>query len=131
MGADMILYCAPACDLTPEPIQRLEQVIWAIPYDDPDLRELMQALGYNDAECAKECIIERCQEGQYESRDTTNVRIPGCPYQIRVTGGLSWGEPPTEACGILEHVERCPPAWQILEEFAKEDFAAARESKPE
>jgi hypothetical protein len=86
----------------------------------------MQALGYDDAEYAKECIIERCQESQYESRDITNLSIPGCLYQIRVTGGLSWGDQPTEACSVLEHVERCPQAWQILEEFAREDAAAVK-----
>jgi len=130
MGADMTLCCAPACDLTLERLQRLEQVIRAIPDDDPDLRELMEALGYNEAECAKECVLEKCKESQYESRDIITLHLPGCPYPVQVSGGLSWGDVPTESYAVLEHVERCPQAWQVMEEFAREDFQAARSPKP-
>jgi hypothetical protein len=129
MGADMVLYYAPSCDLTPERIGRLEQVIRAIPEDDSELHQLMESLGYEDAEAAKDRIIEQCQESQYESREITDIVIPGCPYKLRVTGGMSYGDQPTEACSVLEHVEHCPQAWEILERFAREDFAAANAPK--
>jgi hypothetical protein len=131
MGADMTLHCAPACDLTPERIRRLEQVIRAIPDDDPDFCELMETLGYDDPEYAKGCIIEKCQESQYESRDVTTLSLPGCPYNVQVSGGLSWGDVPTESYAVLEHVECCTQAWQIMEEFAREDYQAARSPKPD
>jgi ribulose-5-phosphate 4-epimerase/fuculose-1-phosphate aldolase len=126
MGADMTLYCAPACDLTPPRIERLALVIRSIPDEDPNLTELMESLGYDDPEYAKACILEKCQASQYESRDVITIGIPGCPYLIRASGGLSWGDDPTEAFAILEHVERCPQAWQVLEEFAREDLLAAK-----
>lgn len=131
MGADMTLFCAPSCDLTPERIQRLDQAIRAIPDNDAEFCELMEQLGYDNPEYAKQCIIEKCQESQHESRDVTTLCIPGCPYQLRVTGGLSWGDDPTEACAIFEHVERCPQAWQLMEEFAREDLAAAKSPTPD
>lgn len=126
MGADLSLQCAPACDLTPPRIERLARVIRAIPDDDPDLGELLEALGYDDPGWAKACILAKCQEAQCDSRDVATLFIPGCPYEIRISGGMSWGDAPTAGFTILEHVERCPQAWQILEEFAREDFLANR-----
>ena len=124
----MTLYCAPACDLTPERIQRIEQVIEAIPEDDEDLRQLMEALQYDEAEYAKDCILEHCLDSQSDDREVATISLPGCPYRVRVAGGLSWGDPPSAACTVLEHVERCPQIWQLLEEYAREDAAASEES---
>lgn len=128
MGADMILCCVPACDLTPPRIERIEQLLQAIPEDDEDLHHLMEMLGYEEADLAKQRVLENCVDSQQPSRQITTNGLPGLPYRIRFTGGLSWGDVPTEAFTVLEHVERCPQAWQILEEFAREDFSAERAS---
>jgi hypothetical protein len=125
MGADMTLHCAPACDLTPQRIKRIKQVVRAIPEDDEDLRELMALMQYDKSAEAKRRLVKYGLESQYEDREITNLYIPGCPYLVRVAGGLSWGDPPSEAYTVLEHVQRCPQLWQVLEEFAREDVLAA------
>ena len=125
MGADMTLYCAPACDLTPPRIEQIKEVIRAIPDDDEGLCELMDDLGYRDAEHTRQCIIDRCQASQSEDREIVTLTLPGCPYQVRAAGGLTWGDPPSAAYTVLMHVEHCPQAWQILEQFAREDLNAA------
>ena len=65
----------------------------------------MQSLGYEDPAEAKRQIVKNGLESQSEDRETTNLHIPGCPYLVRVAGGLSWGDPPSEAYTVLEHVE--------------------------
>lgn len=125
MGADMTAACAPACDLTANRTKRIKQVIRSIRKDDEDLRDLMESLGYDDAEHAKKCLLQMCQASQREDRQITTLHLPGCPYPVRVAGGLSWGDPPSESYTVLEHVARCPQLWQVLEEFAREDGLAA------
>ena len=125
MGADMTLACAPACDLTPRRVKHIEQVVQAIPDADEDLCELMESLGYDDPAHAKRQILRCGLESQEEGREVTTLHIPGCPYPVQVSGGLSWGDPPTESYTVLEHVARCPQLWQVLEEFARADVAAA------
>ena len=124
MGADMTLHCAPACDLSPKRIKRIKQVVRAIPDDDVDLHELMDLMGYDDPTQAKRFILKNGIESQYEDCQISTLNLPGCPYDVRVAGGLSWGDPPSEAYTVLEHVERCPQLWQVLEEFAREDALA-------
>lgn len=130
MGADMTVACAPACDLTAKRTKRIKQVVRAIRDDDEDLCELMDALGYDDAANAKKCLLQMCQESQHEDRQITTLHLPGCPYPVRVAGGLSWGDPPSEAYTVLEHVARCPQLWQVLEEFAREDAVALIAASP-
>jgi hypothetical protein len=125
MGADMTLACAPACNLTPQRVRHVEQVVRAIPDADEDLRELMEALSYDDAAQAKRQIIQCSLESQEEGREVTTLHVQGYPYPLQVSGGLSWGDPPTELYTVLEHVARCPQLWQVLEEFARADAVAA------
>ena len=129
MGADMTLQCAPACDLTPQHVKRIKQVVRDIPVGDVDLRELMESLGYDNPAEAKRQIVKNGRESQSEDREITNIHIPGCPYVVRVAGGLSWGDPPSEAYTVLEHVQRCPQLWQVLEEFAREDMRAPEQGR--
>lgn len=131
MGADMMLCCVPACELTPERIVQIEQFVRGIPADDTDLQELMEQLGYDDGPAAKEGLLQAGLSSQDENREIVTLHIPDCPYLVRAAGGLSWGDPPSEGYTALEHIERCPLLWQLLEEFAREDALAtqARSSK--
>ncbi len=115
MGADMTLACAPACDLMPQRVKQIQQVVQAIPETDEDFRELMESLGYDDPAQAKNQIMRCSVESQEEGREVTTLHLPGCPYPVHVSGGLSWGDPPTESYTVLEHVARCPQLWQVLE----------------
>lgn len=124
----MTLCCVPACELTPPRIQRIEQLLQAIPEDDDQFKNLMDMLGYEEAERAKQGVLANCIESQRRNRQITTISLPGLPYRVHVTGGLSWGDVPTEAFTILEHVEWCPPVWAILEEFAREDYSAEQAS---
>jgi hypothetical protein len=128
MGADMTPACAPACDLTPQRTKRIKQVVRAISNDDEDVCVLMEQLNYDRPADAKRRIIQCGLESQQDDRQITTLHIPGCPYPVRVAGGLSWGDPPSEAYTVLEHVARCPQLWEVLEEFAREDTVAANAS---
>ena len=125
MGADMTLASAPACELTPQRVKQIQQVVQAIPDADEDFRELMEALGYDDPAQAKSQVMQCGMESQEEGREITTLHFPGCPYPVHISGGPSWGDPPTESYTVLEHVARCPQLWQVLEEFARADAAAA------
>src|SRR2546426_12531680 len=118
MGADMVLCCAPACKLTPERLKQIEQVVLAIPGDDPDLIELMERLGYEDAVKAREGILCECRISQEEHREIATLHLPGCSYQVRAAGGLTWGDPPSDGYVTLEHVSLCPQLWELVQDFA-------------
>ena len=121
MGADMTLCCAPAFRLTPERQQRIDDIVRGIPEEGDDLKELMEQLGYESATDARQGILRACRTAQDEHREIVTLNLPGCAYHVRAAGGLSWGDPPSEGCAALRHLELCPPLWQLLEKFARQD----------
>lgn len=64
-------------------------------------------------------------------REVCELYLPDLPYSCWITGGMSWGDSPTDsyddfnACGMLEDV------WQLILDFAREDYAKIGQAKRE
>ncbi len=57
------------------------------------------------------------------SREVTEFLVPGAGYDLLVTGGMSTGDPPTDAYVLFDYVWHCKKLYEQIEEWAKEDYA--------
>lgn len=114
MGADYLEACVPSCDLTDERMQVLEQLICE---EEP---------GEGCGDCytldewkdrLRECVeFVRTAEGR---RDVGICEGDRCA--LLRTGGMSWGDDPTDAFGPFDVICNCPPLYRQLEAWAIED----------
>ena len=59
-----------------------------------------------------------------ESREVTPFLLPGVGYDLLVTGGMSNGDPPTDAYNLFNYIWHCEELYKQIEEWAKGDYAA-------
>jgi hypothetical protein len=129
MGADFRLYGLPACTITPERRVLLEHLIENT--TEEDLRDDFLAEYKGDTldeyRGRLRVAVAWYEEWAHKSRETTYRSLEGMPYGLYLTGGLSWGDPPTEAA---EHFNLLTPhleIWKHLRAWAIED--AQKEEK--
>lgn len=145
MGADFCYAVVPQFELTPEREVLLRGVLDNVP--NGVLIECIQSWGLEshvpevdleppEGASTTDWLVEvgdkvreyfvRCVKAVQEScfsREVCELYLPGLQYRCLITGGMSWGDSPTDAyddfnaCGMLEDV------WQLLLEFAREDYA--------
>lgn len=146
MGADLALDAIPYCKLTDERTAEIRKVVDTLPDKDlvqfnddfvhedyGDLSSMDQAYGEGSemqalADCIREDVLDNCfqilEEGQ-RPRDVASVRFPPMEYDVLVTGGLTWSDPPTEAHQMMGRFSNLDPLWTKLMEYAQEDFKEA------
>jgi hypothetical protein len=122
MGADLILYYLPDADT--RKAGRREAFIRLI---DALAKELTPKLpGYlvgNDIQQQRDALLQAFDklEGLKTLRDVARIQ----PYEDRppllVSGGLSWGDYPSESSEILDKLLRIPGCYALLERWAGED----------
>lgn len=112
MGADFIYAITPVFKMTPErrkaAMEHIEQAYNSRASD-------------SDGEYIKngaEAAIERYEDFS-ESRETSQLELAGC--FVFITGGLSWGDSPTEAYDHFNAIGECPGLYELLEKWSKED----------
>ena len=110
MGADFLLTVVPVCELTPERIAALKAKL-----DEAFKDEEEDDYG-NTKESIADSLDEyiNCDFGS--SREVGTLGIRGVTYLV--TGGMSWGDEPTEAYG---HLCRLDMFYDQLEAWALED----------
>jgi len=142
MGADLILTSLPHCQLTDERKVKIREAVEGVPdkevlafnsdfrcvelSDEKDPSSLSEE--EHDKELAKEVredILEACLEilrDADEPRDTSTIRFPGMKYDVLISGGMSWGDMPTDSCDLFDRCQNFEPIWGLLQAFAEEDF---------
>jgi len=123
MGAEFILYALPACEMTAQRAEVLKQQLAALP--DEDLAEI--ACDYGETDDARDRVRQAIDfllvaGGQ---RDVSDFYLGGMPYPLLVTGGLSWGDFPTDAACEFSLISGCSRLYVQLEEWARQDMASA------
>jgi hypothetical protein len=110
MGADFTFQIIPCCKLTPERLAMAKGIIAdAIVEDgDGDLRD--EAHGVLDT---------YAEDGYEDRRDVSHLHLHGMVYYI--TGGMSWGDSPTEAYDDFGLIQEC---FTQFEQWSAEDTAA-------
>lgn len=122
MAADMTLYVLPQAKYS---IDREISLKWKV----MEMEYFGDALeGYDDDEDPREIIINAIDTYWFLDcrRDVSNLLLEGKWYFA--TGGLSWGDPPTDATSIFEYLDEL---WQMLDKFADEDRSAHYKSLEE
>jgi len=123
MGAEFILYALPACEMTAQRADILKQQLAAMP--DEDLAEI--ACEYGDTDDARMRVRQAIDflpvaGGQ---RDVADFYLGGMPYPLLVSGGLSWGDFPTDAACEFSLISGCSQLYAQLAEWARQDTASS------
>lgn len=112
MGADHVYCTIPFCELTAE---RKAACIAVIDnWDFPDLDE-------EDVPDRRRQLIEFLDDYPTydERRDVSHTEFD---YMALSSGGMSWGDDPTDAFTMFAMVDDCTPLYKQLETCAKEDY---------
>lgn len=127
MGADFLFAATPRFNPTPERCREIKTFLREYPEDK--LFELVGdywILGLDDESTAKEIrfrIYEAVLEAaEYETRETSTLRMPGMDFEVTITGGMSWGDSPTEAFNIIGDLTSFADLWDLMKKFSSEDI---------
>lgn len=114
MGADFIYAWVPSFDATTDRLNRLDAIIQALGDDDcPDWESNIGAW--------KGRLNDALEAMDPTRRDVSLLRLPGADYEVLLSGGMSYGEEPTEACTAFSDIGECRDLFREMEEFARED----------
>jgi len=135
MGADFMFAVSPRCELTDERKRRIKDVIRAIP--DKELLEVVDEyypLGLGDEATPEEIRVTLyravLENAEVETRDTSYIRLDGMDWTANITGGMSWGDSPTEAFDDLAGISSFDPVYELMKEFSREDIVI-QNNRPE
>ena len=138
MGADFMAGAVPAARVTPARLEELNKLIDSLNNDDlEEIKESGCIDVYENDEDAYTVCREKIKEAAewlsgmclYDSKTGdlagTDSRECGIMYfnclPYVVTGGMSWGDPATEALNELDPLLRCNKVCNRLVEYARED----------
>ena len=141
MGADLILNSIPFCQLTDERKKKITEAVEAVEdkkiltYNedylfmelDLGLMDAVYGPGSEDealAAAVRQDILDACfevlEQGD-DCRDMAVITFPGMEYRVLISGGLSYGDLPTEGCELLSRTA-IDELWDLLQTFSEEDF---------
>jgi hypothetical protein len=111
----MLLYCLPAAKLDDERVAKLIEAVtptsdWGRPS--------------GEVEEFRDAIAEYRSWGENRHRDVTEWWIRGetrCRYYM--TGGLSWGDHPTDASAHFDILSSADAIWCLLKTWAEYDYS--------
>ena len=124
MGADMSLATLPAFAITNQRLAKLLKTIEAIDVKTTS-KENLENWELEDLEAEKSGAFDgaRTLRDMIGGREVETLTVSGADYAIWVTGGMSWGDPPTEAYEPFCHMNAFEEVWKLMESWAKEDLA--------
>lgn len=128
MGADFLYAVAPTSELNDDRKAQLKSCIAKIPLEVLKEVEDDYCVFHDDemteAEMRKtlyEAAVEVCGE---ESRETSSIQLDGMDWQGVITGGMSWGDSPTDSFEAIAMMYYFEDVWKLLKQFSQEDFRA-------
>jgi len=125
MGADFMCTALPWCNPSRD---RMIELVWAV--EEKAFGEEPYFGGWfgydaedQDPQVCKEIMIAAIEAYWYldARRDVSYLYLDDVWYLV--TGGMSWGDVPTEA---YEEFEKLEDLWPLLEKFAKKDREVMR-----
>lgn len=129
MGADLCLCCIPAATMSNDRRQRLHEIINQMASDEiPDF--VLDMVEYEEERDPHAILHEHVAllPDPGSRRDITCFRHRLMPYEMMYTGGLSWGDSPTEIFDSIWIVGGCRQLYEQLETWAQADCGARREN---
>lgn len=126
MSGDFMWGYVPAARITPPRTKFLRDLLKSTSVNDLDENSYSEddpdPVGSLKAAMQWYKVAMHCTE-------TSVVQFPGMKYSIYLSGGMSWGDIPTEACGHMFRIDGHRDLWKILEKWSKEDVKEETSSK--
>lgn len=125
MGANFLWALAPIWKSTDERQAKLKQVIAEL--SDEGIAQYEEEYHIFNTEVpneARERILEACmacETDQCYTRETTDMKLTEMPWRAVVTGGLSWGDSPTDVFDSFVIVGTVEEVYNLLKEWSTED----------
>ena len=63
------------------------------------------------------------ENAEIERRDTSYIRLEGMDWTANITGGMSWGDSPTDAFDSMSAISDFDPVYELMKEFSREDVS--------
>lgn len=125
MGADFMYAVAPIWKATDERKAKLKQLIAEI--TDEAIAEYENDYCFfntEDAEEARGMIFDACmacEESNFQTRETSDMKLAEMNWRAVITGGMSWGDNPTDAFGSIAMVGTIEEVGDLLKQWSIED----------
>jgi len=136
MGADLILMGVPQAELTDSRRAAIRELLNK--FSDRDLKDIAEFTGQLDAgdeyvtAAERRAMIMDAVEhvlGAPDRRDVSAVRFPGMDYAMLLTGGMSFGDEPSDSYAYFETVASIDELYDLLLKWAREDAAQGHKAQ--
>lgn len=129
MGADFVFTFAPLCVMNPERLAKLKAEIDRV---DPSGEEC-EAFGFgqDDDQMVRQRLEEYFAEYPFERRDVGIMQPDEDGPRYIVTGGMSWGDEPTDSYDLIFKIGHFKNIYDLLMKWAREDTDKQRKVKNE
>ena len=123
MGADFTLATFPYFDMTDDRRERFRELIVNLPASETD--EFQDWYGLDDEESYNleellDDIESACSVCNRETSTITTYNNKGERYELNVTGGMSWGDGPTEAYDAFSRASFFESIYDLAIDFSVE-----------
>jgi len=123
MGADFTLATFPYFDMTEDRRERFRELIVNLPASETD--EFQEWFGLDDEvsydlEELMQDIESACSVVCRETSTITTYNDKGEKYELNVTGGMSWGDSPTEAFDAFNRAAFFESVYDLAIDFSVE-----------
>lgn len=122
MGADFTLATFPYFDMTDDRRERFRELIVNLPASETD--EFQDWYGLDDEDYSLEKLLEDIESScSTVSRETTTITThndKGEKYELNVTGGMSWGDSPTDAYDAFNRAAFFESVYNLAIDFSVE-----------
>ena len=123
MGADFTLATFPYFDMTDDRRERFRELIVNLPASETD--EFQEWYGLDDEESYNseellEDIESSCSVVGRETTTITTYNDKGERYELNVTGGMSWGDDPTDVYGAFNRAAFFDSIYNLAVDFSVE-----------
>lgn len=122
MGADFTFATFPYFDMTDDRRERFRELIVNLPDSETD--EFQEWFGLDDEDYNFEELLEdietACSTCSRETSIITTYNDKGEKYELNVTGGMSWGDPPTDALSYFERAGFIDEIYNLAIDFSVE-----------
>lgn len=122
MGADFTLATFPYFDMTDDRRERFRELIINLPASETD--EFQEWYGLDeddyDAEQLLQDIEDACSTCSRETSSMYAYTEGGQRYELNITGGMSWGDPPTDAYDAFNRASFFESVYNLAVDFSVE-----------
>ena len=120
MGADFTLATFPYFDMTDDRRERFRELIVNLPASETD--EFQEWYGLDDEESYDilEDIESSCSTVSRETTTITAYNDKGERYELNVTGGMTWGDSPTDAYDAFNRAAFFESVYNLAVDFSVE-----------